>query len=293
MSSSVTSNVFPILYLPAELRVMIFQYLCTATEQDRTSTKHQLGMLFAIKILSESGGPNVRSELISAFFTKKLPTAQVHIGPGDAIYPPCPSGSPRSIWWSPEISAMNREIFNVLQSSSLFTKYIQHISLAWDGCYCLQAAKYGTRQVRATGLDWLAKCENLKTLEVIITHSRSARRLADGSDDGSDDGMDGRRPWDVEFCQRCRRQLVSVSKTLEKVKFRMFIRGRMRWEDEIVHIKPGWEVGLANCFWRERGWVLEEEGVHDAARRAGHQTVWRMEEHMGAVEVGVFLEDTI
>ncbi|KAK3948112.1 hypothetical protein QBC32DRAFT_373805 [Pseudoneurospora amorphoporcata] len=56
-----------------------------------------------------------------------------------------------------------------LRSSPLFTKHVQHVSLHWDKCIITLGSQYHYLQDCNEVPDWLGKCEQLKTLELVIT----------------------------------------------------------------------------------------------------------------------------
>ncbi|KAK3948114.1 hypothetical protein QBC32DRAFT_66402 [Pseudoneurospora amorphoporcata] len=211
MPSSDNTNTFPILRLPLEIRFMIYRELWTHladpdnedlddddsnsegednNEEDPNSHSHHnddsdwedleqvtqhLEMVTTIKNLRNSCH-QVRDELIAEFFTRVLSKTQIHVGD---VYPPEPRYDSSGRRPTPrgkilQLPLINPKIFKVLQSSSLVTQYIQHVSVRWDGCSCAEAKRMNrdmrhfgvwyTDAVRATGLDWLAECESLKTL---------------------------------------------------------------------------------------------------------------------------------
>ncbi|KAK3948111.1 hypothetical protein QBC32DRAFT_401158 [Pseudoneurospora amorphoporcata] len=97
----------------------------------------------------------IREELTDVYFLRILPKTQFHLG---SIYPHlsvralyrCRSPANRPPKPSP-LSLPKYAIFEALQSSSLFTNYIQHPA------------------IRPHGLEWLTKLESLKTVEIVFT----------------------------------------------------------------------------------------------------------------------------
>ena len=165
MSFSNNTYVFPILRLPAEIRFMICRESCAhladpehedpdndemkdnnsdscidddvyeSDSEDLDLTNDQLQMVTTLRNLANSCH-QIRDELTGEFFTRILSKTQVHLGD---VYPA--RRGPRRRFPAPRhkvsrLSLINRKISDVLRSSSLFAKHIQHVSVHWDGCHC-------------------------------------------------------------------------------------------------------------------------------------------------------------
>ncbi|KAK3948113.1 hypothetical protein QBC32DRAFT_318138 [Pseudoneurospora amorphoporcata] len=90
-----------------------------------------------------------------------------------------------------------------------------------------------------------------------------------------------------------------MRKTLEKVKFRMFIDYDKCWVHEWAVIDPDWEADLAEWFCRERATVKPSLAAPRAEMNpredVTHQesVVHEIKHHLGAVEVDCLLLDSI
>ncbi|KAH7631984.1 hypothetical protein B0T09DRAFT_407930 [Sordaria sp. MPI-SDFR-AT-0083] len=269
MLFSNNTDVFPILRLPAEIRFMICRESCAhladpehedpdndeikdnnsdscidddvyeSDSEDLDLTNDQLQMVTTLRNLANSCH-QIRDELTGEFFTRILSKTQVHLGD---VYPA--RRGPRRRFPAPRhkvsrLSLINRKISDVLRSSSL-----------------------------------LAKCENLKTLEVVITRSESALRAVDG------DWAPGETVEKEEFCEHCLLKLVSMPKLLEKVSFRMFIDYDNTFIDVTATIDPQLELDLVEYFWGARSTVMVGEEDVTVRKDVVHET----KHHMGVVKV--------
>ncbi|KAK3340194.1 hypothetical protein B0H65DRAFT_510377 [Neurospora tetraspora] len=297
---------FPILRLPAEIRFMIYREIWTlpadldsdsdgdsdgdsdndsdsqsdsdsdsnsdSDSEDVDQVNQQLVMITTIQNLAITCR-KIREELIDEYFTRILPKTQLHLG---SVYPPlrslyrCRGPAHRPPKLSP-LALTNYEIFEVLQSSSLFTDHLQHVSIHWGGCLCFGGSRYQI-SIRPHGLDWLAELENLKTVEVVLTD-------------------------DMVACDNCSSKLLMLPRTLEKILFRVFI------SDVVVE---EYEAQLREWFWGQRPSFLaymaameeeedldapdgKEEGIPERKELVSH----KIEHHIGAIEVEWPLSDTV
>ena len=263
---------------------------CNRLAYDLEQAKEHLEVITTIKNLYDSCH-QIRAELLTEpFFTRILPQTQVILG---LPYPPPPprshllrSGSlPNDISGFEHLVFTRHMIFQALQSSPAFTKHIQHVRILWDGCMCVNRTGPGTGHdryrirsprfqsyyhnfaygsLRAVGLEWLAnKFQNIKTLEVVVSDAKIAytREYACGHVAHFMPGPLVGTVVHHEFCQFCELQLVSMqSKTLEKVKFRMFVESHNPpmhgLEHNLNRFRQQWESQLVEWFWRARTTVM-------------------------------------
>ncbi|KAK1780288.1 hypothetical protein QBC45DRAFT_391563 [Copromyces sp. CBS 386.78] len=195
--------------------------------------------------------------------------------------------------------ASHFDFLEKLRSSPLFTKHVQHVSLHWDKCIITLGSQYHFPQDCNEVLDWLGKCEQLKTLELVITDP-----LYSATEDFLKEWVPGmvaptederwQEIWHVPdfFCRECRRKLTEVMMTLEKAvgrpwypddnpniagrRYRIVVRGDGKWAEK------GW-------FQRERHTAgVEEEDLEgnkiDAVVKK-EAPEYKFKHHFGAVGV--------
>ncbi|KAK1780287.1 hypothetical protein QBC45DRAFT_391562 [Copromyces sp. CBS 386.78] len=233
-----------LLRLPTEIRLMIYREIWTLpgglddesdsnTDSDTDGDfysdsenvdrlNQQLENITAIQNLAITC-QQIREELTDVYFLRILPKKQFHLG---SVYPPlsvralyrCHSPANRPPKPSP-LSLPNYAIFEVLQSSSLFTDYIQHVSIHWTGCLCFDGSKHQPA-IRPHGLEWVTKLESLKTVEVVFTDTPT-------------------------YCDECLPKLLRLPRTLEKVVcWTTFIED----DDDAEE----YEAELTEWYWRQR-----------------------------------------
>lgn len=95
---------FPILSLPAEIRVMVYRAMWTLPVD--------LGLTTALESLA-STCHQIRNEVLHEYIVNILPATQIHLG-------------------------SRHRILQGVRASSLLTQNIQHVSLLWGSCVCAQ-----------------------------------------------------------------------------------------------------------------------------------------------------------
>lgn len=127
----------PILALPGELRVTVYRALWTLPVSHRLIA----GLKSLAKICHK-----IRDEVLHEYITHILPVTQIHLG-------------------------SKRSVHKVLRGSPFLFQHIQHVSLLWGGCMCVDDSYRGIAQRgdHSRGFRWLRKLPQLKSLELVFT----------------------------------------------------------------------------------------------------------------------------
>ncbi|CCC05403.1 hypothetical protein SMACR_08897 [Sordaria macrospora] len=185
----------------------------------------------------------VREELTDVYFFSIIPRTRLHFG---MVYPPlsvriynryrgptehAPKLTPHAL--------PNYAMFEVLQSSSLFTDYIQHVSICWTGCLCFDRSKYQP-PMQPHVLEWLTKLKRLKTVGVLSTNG-------------------------CTYCDKCLPKLLRLSRTLEKV----VIWTLFEDDDEAIE----YDEEQIKSYWMLRAGALALMAAEEEMKEIGESTV--------------------
>ncbi|KAK3340193.1 hypothetical protein B0H65DRAFT_590387 [Neurospora tetraspora] len=233
MSLSVERK-FPILRLPAEIRLMVYHQILTLPIPEMISTLTSL----------TASCHQIRGEVLHEYLNHILPTTQLHLS----------ASAPRK-----HHLPGPAETLEALEASPFFKQNIQHVSLQWGGCVCSHAPWY-IEDIQEAGLDWLVQLKQLKTLELVFVESRyhdMQRFTRNGSlpapavDQEHEEGEDFGGEWGeenneleiIEFiCGDCWDRLMALPRTLEKVVFKVWGREDPANALGIPYVRETWEV---------------------------------------------------
>ena len=275
------------------------------SDEDLTLINHQLAAVTALKNLAHTCS-QIRKEVITEFFTNALSRTQIHLGSAYGVprsYFRCrgPGHKPPQ---RSKLAVTNDCIFAEMRESLLFTKNLRHVSLHWGGCYCWQGTpSSGTARQPDGVLNWLGNCQQLTTLELIFTDPLycTKERFTKGWIPGV---ARPDEPWEQMwqendlFCQDCRRKLVGVMSTLDKVVGRpWYPHGNPDIAGRFYTI-----VFRQNGEWVTDEWFLEDRDTVKQVEQEGDEVdavvkkvpeEFEFKHHFGAIKVVWPLADSI